>query len=65
MPPMIVAVAEVTVDRKFPEQRRTRYRIRMECGCEYWEEHDQDAPPPEIGRPVPCHASHQTRTHSV
>ena len=56
-----VQVAEVTPE--LTEGNVTMYKLRLSCGCVFWEHRPSSEPPPELGKPVNCYnLEHQRRT---
>lgn len=53
-----VVVESISADFAF--NNRIAYRVRLSCGCSYWEYRPIGTAPPKKGRSEACHAAHQT-----
>jgi hypothetical protein len=62
MPVTKVAIRSVSLDPPATKQTgRQRYRIMLECGCSWWEDHTDAHQLPGVGDMVNCHAGHPSR----
>jgi hypothetical protein len=53
-----VSVRSVTLDPSFTTHpARQRYRVTLECGCCWWEDHSPEQVP-KVGTRVNCYANH-------
>ena len=54
----LVQVSKVSIDPPYTRRPgRVRYRIRLVCGCCWWEDRDANAAPPDA-KVAPCYAGH-------
>jgi hypothetical protein len=54
-----VSIRSVTLDPSFTKHAtRERYRVTLECGCFWWEDHSAPEQVPKVGTTVNCYAKH-------
>ena len=59
MTPTEVAIRSVTLDPPFTKHpSRQRYRVTLECGCFWWEDHTDADELPRAGEVLNCYAPH-------
>jgi hypothetical protein len=55
-----VAIRSIRLDSPFTKHpARQRYRVTLECGCSWWEDHDGLEGFPRKGQKVNCYAGHR------
>jgi hypothetical protein len=56
----LVPIVVVQVDPPSqPDPTRKRYRVRLACGCTWWEYHRNDLEAPLPGQTATCFAAHR------